>query len=549
MINKTSFSKMPSKRGFTLFLSFFLVAIFAITFQACRKEAFTEQLSSSSALKNPITSDAAKAWFQNQFGETKLISPNSISSSSDTLDGYYFDASYEITPLWSESKITAYLRTNPILLVPVKPIPFLDAKGQHYTLIFFRDSLNQLDARLQVYEATPEYAKNNARFSVDNFTGFFYQIHLTGKVDKVYGIEQGKFTHRIQLKPKEKTRIAKIQTRGFCDGCFYDDPTAGIGTKIRCWLCDKFAISNGDGSGIDPITSTDPSGLSGYGQTPTIDIGYGENTSVGSTGGGNPLGSGGNGLGTEFDDSIFNDPSNQQKIKEDHVLLTLNPTGTERQFLADNRALFDQFYSFLTQQGDYSEKISTAKQHLKLLMENTAYLSANQQANFPAIGTVAWAKTLSFDFDNINEPPNSAEIQLVLQRPYDAMLIYFNKSTAEKMTVQNMGINGHNDKSDAFRHCFFQAINTQSVGSTTTRIFANAHESATPANLELEKQMDTYNNEIGINYGEKYPNDDNYKLGLKINTAVFVGQLKYLSPLDVNSFIIPGVTQLKPTNQ
>ena len=97
MIHKTSFSKMPSKRGFTLFLSFFLVAIFAITFQACRKEAFTEQLSSSSALQNPITSDAAKAWFQNQFGETKLISPNSISSSSDTLDGYYFDASYEIT--------------------------------------------------------------------------------------------------------------------------------------------------------------------------------------------------------------------------------------------------------------------------------------------------------------------------------------------------------------------------------------------------------------------------------------------------------------------
>lgn len=186
------------------------MVISAITFQACRKEAFTEQLSSSSALKNPITSDAAKAWFQNQFGETKLISPSSISSSSDTLDGYYFDASYEITPLWSESKIAAFLQTNPILLVPVKPIPFLDAKGQHYTLVFFRDSLNQLDARLQVYQATPEYAKNNPKFRVENFTGFFYQIHLTGKVDKVCGVEQGKFTYKVQLKPKEKTRIIKI---------------------------------------------------------------------------------------------------------------------------------------------------------------------------------------------------------------------------------------------------------------------------------------------------------------------------------------------------
>ncbi len=242
--------------------------------------------------------------------------------------------------------------------------------------------MNQLDARLQVYEATPEYAKNNPKFSVDNFTGFFYQIHLTGKVDKVYGIEQGKFTHRIQLKPKEKSRIGKIQTRGWCDGCFYDDPTAGIATKIRCWLCDAFAISNGGDSGIDPITSTNPFGLLGYGETPTIDIGYGENTSVGSTGSSNPLGTGGNSLGTEFDDSIFNDPAYQQKIKEDYVLLTLNPTGTEREFLANNRALFDQFYSFLLQQGDYLEKISTSKQHLKLLMENTAYLSANQQVAY-----------------------------------------------------------------------------------------------------------------------------------------------------------------------
>ena len=250
--------------------------------------------------------------------------------------------------------------------------------------------MNQLDARLQVYEATPEYAKNNPKFSVNNFTGFFYQIHLTGKVDKAYGIEQGKFTLKIPIKPKEKSRIGKIQTRGLCDGCFYDDPTAGFVKRAICWLCDKFAISNSGDTGIDPITSTDPFGFSGYGQTPTIDIDYGENTSVGSTGSGNPLGTGGNSLGTEFDDSIFNDPSYQQKIKEDYVLLTLNPTGVERQFLADNRALFDQFYSFLSQQGDYLEKISTATQHLKLLMENTAYFSANQQAGFPQIGTDAW---------------------------------------------------------------------------------------------------------------------------------------------------------------
>ena len=368
------------------------MAIFAITFQACRKEAFTEQLSASTTLKNPITSDAAKAWFQNKFGETKLISPSSISSSSDTLDGYYFDASYEITPLWSESKIAAFLQTNPILLVPVKPIPFLDAKGQHYTLVFFRDSLNQLDARLQVYQATSEYAKNNPKFRVENFTGFFYQIHLTGKVDKVCGVEQGKFTYKVQLKPKEKSRIGKIQTRGLCDNCFSEDHTASPWDRFRCnILCAVFESGNSDPSGPDtyinvgadgswlglgstndytndpPTYSGDPTSGSGG----TIENNY-NNTNTTT----NP-----NYLAGELGNEIFDMTEERATLLTIHRRLNMNIVETD--FLKNNREAALQMESYLL---SHTTTVGTdnAHAHLTSLMNNAAYRLANQQAAYVA---------------------------------------------------------------------------------------------------------------------------------------------------------------------
>ncbi len=47
-----------------------------------------------------------------------------------------------------------------------------------------------------------------------------------------------------------------------------------------------------------------------------------------------------------------------------------------------------------------------------------------------------------------------------------------NKSIAESQTVSKMGTNFLNDKSDAFRQTFFQAINTMAVGASLTQQFA-----------------------------------------------------------------------------
>jgi hypothetical protein len=141
-----------------------------------------------------------------------------------------------------------------------------------------------------------------------------------------------------------------------------------------------------------------------------------------------------------------------------------------------------------------------------------------------------------------------AEKDLVKQFPQEALKIKKNRDVATQKTISQFNENGHNNKSDAFRHAYFQGLNTYSVGAQLTKLFADAHESETPISLNLEKQMDLHNNEKGIDYGSNCPCDIEL-LEYYVLEGLVKGELKYLSPLDPSNLIIPGVTQLIPTNQ
>jgi hypothetical protein len=138
--------------------------------------------------------------------------------------------------------------------------------------------------------------------------------------------------------------------------------------------------------------------------------------------------------------------------------------------------------------------------------------------------------------------------------------------------------NGLSDKKDAFRHAFFNAINTRDVpprliggapasSSTIVKNFADAHESEVPPQLQLEATMDRFNNQVGIDYCWNCfsPFSSNYSIATAIKTKLEAGELRYLSPLNNNLYppydkdnpncaictngIVPGVTVLTPTNQ
>ena len=126
------------------------------------------------------------------------------------------------------------------------------------------------------------------------------------------------------------------------------------------------------------------------------------------------------------------------------------------------------------------------------------------------------------------------EKALISSNPFKAYKIFKNKSVAEAETINNFGTNGINDKSDAFRHAFFQAINSRDVGISYAGQMSDAHESETPNRWLLEKQMDLFNNEYGLVIGDDYSNFNNQQLSDLIYQAIINGNLKYLHPINYN---------------
>lgn len=96
-----------------------------------------------------------------------------------------------------------------------------------------------------------------------------------------------------------------------------------------------------------------------------------------------------------------------------------------------------------------------------------------------------------------------AEKNLVSKFPKEALLVYDAKCEANNSTRRIFKISGHNDESDAFRHCIWSALLTKELGEETANKFLDAHE-ASGLQPEDEKIMDGYNNKMGVNVSLKF---------------------------------------------
>jgi hypothetical protein len=156
-----------------------------------------------------------------------------------------------------------------------------------------------------------------------------------------------------------------------------------------------------------------------------------------------------------------------------------------------------------------------------------------------------------------------AEKQLTTRFPRQALEIRKNKNIAFELTNYLFPTAyGRNDKADGFRHCLWNTLNTISVGRNIAESFGTAHESETPSQLALEKEMDLWNNSIGYDFGEIFntslnglSNDDRFIADYIISNGVLAGLLKYLFPVnyaDPNFQTTGGIyndTRIKFTNQ
>src|SRR5688572_20220382 len=103
-------------------------------------------------------------------------------------------------------------------------------------------------------------------------------------------------------------------------------------------------------------------------------------------------------------------------------------------------------------------------------------------------------------------PAEKAVIAAMASNPLTMAKIPFikmSKDTAYNETIKRFGRNGRNDRTDAFRHCFWSSILSRDIGYFWAKAFTDAHET-NPDNPADEKEMDLHNNSVGLKIGFFY---------------------------------------------
>ncbi len=179
------------------------------------------------------------------------------------------------------------------------------------------------------------------------------------------------------------------------------------------------------------------------------------------------------------------------------------------------------------------------------------------------------AQNFTFDIDGYGmKNLTVAERRFVRNHPFAALSFKSNAATAisetnnrfpNNPTIQNP--NPYlNTKADAFRHSLWCALNTISQNADLAKQYGEAHESEDPVLLYQEKDMDIFNNNIGI--AAAATNRNLSTIANIIFQMILDGKMEYLNPLDYiqspaynpncqncrNGFV-PGLTHLIPTNQ
>ncbi|MBI5441233.1 MAG: hypothetical protein HY900_08490 [Deltaproteobacteria bacterium] len=100
---------------------------------------------------------------------------------------------------------------------------------------------------------------------------------------------------------------------------------------------------------------------------------------------------------------------------------------------------------------------------------------------------------------------NQAEKDFLFWHPLAAIDFNSNATTAlQEAKKRFSAASQHNGSGDAFRHCFWSAMNARDQGVDLAKKFGDAHEDWI-GNPVAEKTMDLYNNSVGFEIGRISP--------------------------------------------
>ena len=118
----------------------------------------------------------------------------------------------------------------------------------------------------------------------------------------------------------------------------------------------------------------------------------------------------------------------------------------------------------------------------------------------------------------------------IFTHPWHADEIERNAQKALAEAIHRFGAgSAHNGAGDAFRHCYWSALLSRDIGEANALQFTTAHENF-PLNPVPEKDMDLWNNRIGIAIGVANPKATDTTLAIACYGAYMSGKLKVLHP-------------------
>ncbi len=123
-----------------------------------------------------------------------------------------------------------------------------------------------------------------------------------------------------------------------------------------------------------------------------------------------------------------------------------------------------------------------------------------------------------------------AEKDFLFWHPFAAIDFNSNASTALAEAQKRFSSSSlHNGSGDAFRHCFWSAMNARDQGEDIAKQFGDAHEDFT-GNPEKEKTMDLNNNQVGYGIGKNLYGATDRHLAVLCVEAWASGKLVQLDP-------------------
>jgi RHS repeat-associated protein len=142
-----------------------------------------------------------------------------------------------------------------------------------------------------------------------------------------------------------------------------------------------------------------------------------------------------------------------------------------------------------------------------LYAENSPSMNSDPDGNFSIPSTTTAEKKLALRYPN-----------------YSIKAFRLGKQAERWQHKFYRGYRGKNDRADAFRHSYWNALMAKHMGRSWAKIFGNAHEAK--RNPAIEKRMDFNNNAVGRSIGWRYRNVGDGKLAYIVRGYVKKHKMK-----------------------